>query len=149
MNTSAHVNATTAITDLIAGYAELVDAGDFAGVGTLFADDAVFTGSGAALHGGDAVVRMLGDSVIRYEDGTPRTHHVTTNIVVEVDERAETATSRAYVTVFQALPDFPLQAVAAGRYSDRFARRGGRWLFVERTVRIHLVGDVSRHLRTA
>jgi hypothetical protein len=37
--------------------------------------------------------------------------------------------------------------VAAGRYRDRFAHREGRWRFVERRVRIHLTGDVSRHLR--
>ncbi|WP_308208377.1 nuclear transport factor 2 family protein [Actinacidiphila cocklensis] len=120
---------------------------DFAGVGELFADDAVFTGGGAPVHGGDGVAAMLRDSVIRYEDGTPRTHHVTTDIVVDVDEEAGTAASRARVTVFQALPDFPLQPVAAGRYSDRFAHRDGRRLFVERTVRIHLAGDLSRHLR--
>ena len=90
---------------------------------------------------------MLRDTVILYEDGTPRTHHVTTNIAVEVDEMARTAAARSYVTVFQALPDLPLQPVAAGRYSDRFERRAGQWRFVERRVRIHLVGDLSRHLR--
>ncbi|MFE7244168.1 nuclear transport factor 2 family protein [Streptomyces sp. NPDC002596] len=138
---------TAAITNLIAEYAELVDTGDLAGVGELFAD-AVFVGSGAPVPGRDGgVEKMLRDSVILYEDGTPRTHHVTTNIAVDVDEEAGTAAARSYVTVFQSLPDFPLQPVAAGRYSDRFERRDGRWRFTERRVRIHLVGDVSRHLR--
>ncbi|MDT0466447.1 nuclear transport factor 2 family protein [Streptomyces gibsoniae] len=136
-----------AVTSLIARYAELVDTGDFAGVGALFAD-AVFVGSGAPAEGREAVERMLRGTVILYEDGTPRTHHATTNIAVTVDEKAGTATARSCVTVFQALPDFPLQAIAAGRYSDRFERREGEWRFVERRVRIHLVGDVSRHLRT-
>ncbi|MEU4094491.1 hypothetical protein [Streptomyces sp. NPDC026673] len=49
--------------------------------------------------------------------------------------------------MFQSLPDFPLQPVAAGRYNDRFERRNRQWRFTERRVRIHLVGDVSRHLR--
>lgn len=138
---------TTTVTNLITEYAELVDTGDFAGVGELFAD-AVFIGSGAPVPGRDGgVEKMLRDSVILYEDGTPRTHHVTTNIAVEVDEETQTATARSYVTVFQSLPDFPLQPVAAGRYSDRFERRDGRWRFTERQVRIQLVGDVSRHLR--
>ncbi|MFH8224464.1 nuclear transport factor 2 family protein [Streptomyces sp. NPDC018057] len=143
------MNATTdthAITGLIAAYAERVDTGDFAGVGELFAD-AVFIGSGAPVRGGEAVEKMLRDSVILYEDGTPRTHHATSNVAVEVDGEAGTATARAYVTVFQSLPDFPLQPVAAGRYQDRFERRDGEWRFAERRVRIHLVGDVSRHLR--
>ncbi|MFE7173691.1 nuclear transport factor 2 family protein [Streptomyces sp. NPDC057616] len=138
---------TSAVTNLIALYAELVDTGDFAGVGALFAD-AVFVGSGAPLEGGAAVERMLRDTVILYEDGTPRTHHVTTNIAVEVDEATGTAAARSYVTVFQAVPDLPLQSIAAGRYHDRFVRRDGRWRFAERRVRIHLVGDVSRHLRS-
>ncbi|WP_312635357.1 hypothetical protein [Streptomyces noursei] len=49
----------------------------------------------------------------------------------------------------QALPDLPLQPIAGGRYHGRFERGAGRWRFVERQVRINLVGDVSRHLRQA
>ncbi|MFI6488840.1 nuclear transport factor 2 family protein [Streptomyces sp. NPDC050564] len=141
------ITDTIAIAHLIAKYAELVDTGDLAGVGELFAD-AVFIGSGEPVPGrAGGVERMLRDSVILYEDGTPRTHHVTINIAVDVDEEAGTAAARSYVTVFQALPDFPLQPVAAGRCSDRFERRDGHWRCTERQVRIHLVGDVSRHLR--
>ncbi|WP_420036419.1 nuclear transport factor 2 family protein [Streptomyces sp. cg28] len=143
MDTSAD---TFAVTHLITRYAELVDTGDFAGVGALLAE-AVFIGSGPPVEGAEAVERMLRESVILYEDGTPRTHHVTTNIAVDVDGAAGTASARSYVTVFQELPELPLQPVAAGRYRDRFARRDGRWRFVERRVRIHLLGDVSRHLR--
>ncbi|MEV7189258.1 nuclear transport factor 2 family protein [Kitasatospora sp. NPDC093102] len=136
-----------AIENLIARYAELVDDGDFAGLGALFAD-ATFVGSGAPVHGGEAVEAMFRETLIVYADGTPRTQHVTSNVAVEVDERAGTAVARSYVTVLQALPELPLQAVAAGRYHDRFARgEDGRWRFVERRVRITLVGDVSRHLR--
>ncbi|MEW2625192.1 nuclear transport factor 2 family protein [Streptomyces sp. NPDC048106] len=138
---------TTAVTNLIARYAELVDGGDFAGAGALFAD-AVFIGSGEPAEGSEGVERMLRDTVILHEDGTPRTHHATTNIAVEIDEERGTAAASSYVTVFQALPELPLQPIAAGRYDDRFERRGGQWRFAERRVRIHLVGDVSRHLRT-
>ncbi|MFK0139920.1 nuclear transport factor 2 family protein [Streptomyces murinus] len=137
---------TTAVPNLIARYAELVDDGDFAGVGELFAD-AVFIGSGEPAEGAEAVERMLRDTVILYEDGTPRTHHAVSNLAVEVDEESGVATARSCVTVFQALPELPLQVIAAGRYEDRFARRGGRWGFVERRVRIRLVGDVRGHLR--
>ncbi len=97
---------------------------------------------------------MLHDRTIRYEDGTPRTHHVTTNFIITTDDRTEsattttTATARSYVTVFQAVPGLlPLQPIAAGRYRDRFACHDGRWRFAERHVDIHLTGDVSHHLR--
>ncbi|MFF4382738.1 nuclear transport factor 2 family protein [Kitasatospora sp. NPDC001547] len=136
-----------AIENLIARYAELVDDGDFAGLGVLLAD-AVFVGGGGPVRGGEAIEAMFRDTIVVYADGTPRTQHVTSNVAVDVDEPAGTATARSYVTVLQALPGLPLQAVAAGRYHDGFARgEDGRWRFVERRVRITLVGDVSRHLR--
>ena len=62
---------------------------------------------------------MLRDNVIVYEDGTPRTKHVT-NIAIEVDAEAGTASARSYFTVLQALPDLPLQIIVSGRYLDRF-----------------------------
>src|ERR1700691_5995467 len=96
-----------AIENLIATYAEFVDDGDFAGLGTLLAD-ATFTGSGAPVSGPDAIEKMFRSMLIVYDDGTPRTKHVTTNIVIEVDEEAGTAVSRAYFTVLQALPGLPL-----------------------------------------
>ena len=137
-----------AIENLIATYAELVDDGDFAGVGTLLAD-ATFTGGAGSVSGADAIEKMLRDSLIVYDDGTPRTKHVTTNVAIEVDEEAGTAVSRAYFTALQALPDLALQPIVSGRYDDRFERRDGQWRFVERRVRTDLVGDVSRHLRHA
>ncbi|MEV8563150.1 nuclear transport factor 2 family protein [Streptomyces sp. NPDC051917] len=142
--TSSH----RAVENLIARYAELVDDGDFAGLGMLLAD-ATFTSSGDPVSGREAIEKMFRDTLIVYADGTPRTQHVVTNVAIEVDEQAGTAVSRSYVTVLQALPDLPLQPVAGGRYHDRFERRDGQWRFVERRVRINLVGNVSRHLRQA
>ena len=138
----------TAIGNLIATYAELVDDGDFAGVGALLRG-ATFTGGSGTVSGRDAVERMLRENVIVYEDGTPRTKHITTNTVVEVDEEGGTAVARSYFTVLQALPDLPLRPIASGRYQDRFERREGEWLFVERRVRTDLAGDLSHHLRGA
>jgi 3-phenylpropionate/cinnamic acid dioxygenase small subunit len=135
-----------AIENLIATYAELVDDGDFAGVGILLAD-ATFTGGAGSVSGADAIEKMLSDSLIVYDDGTPRTKHVTTNVAIEVDEEAGTAVSRSYFTALQALPDLALQPIVSGRYHDCFERRDGQWRFTERRVRTDLVGDVSRHLR--
>ncbi len=67
-----------AIENLIATYAELMDDGDFAGLGTLLAH-ATFTGSGVPVSGPDAIEKMFQDMLIVYDDGTPRTKHVTTN----------------------------------------------------------------------
>jgi 3-phenylpropionate/cinnamic acid dioxygenase small subunit len=135
-----------AIENLIAAYAELVDDGDFAGLGALLAD-ATFTGSGTPVTGPDAIEKMFRDMLIVYDDGTPRTKHVTTNVALEVDEQAATAASRAYFTVLQAVPGLPLQPIVSGRYRDRFKRCDGQWRFAERRVLIDLVGDISHHLR--
>ena len=124
-----------------------MDDGDFAGVGALLAE-ATFIGAAGPVSGRDAIEKMLRDSLIVYDDGTPRTQHVTTNIAIEIDEEAGRAASRSYFTVLQALPELVLQPIVSGRYQDRFARRDGRWCFVERRVRTDLVGDVSRHLTT-
>jgi ketosteroid isomerase-like protein len=135
-----------AIENLIATYAELVDGGDFAGVGVVLAD-ASFTGGAGSVRGRDAIEKMLRDSLIVYEDGTPQTKHVITNVAIEVNETAGTAVARSYFTVLQALPDVALQPIVSGRYHDRFERRDGQWRFTERRVRSDLVGDISRHLR--
>ncbi|GIG91076.1 nuclear transport factor 2 family protein [Plantactinospora endophytica] len=136
-----------AIENLVARYYELLDAGDFAGLADLVADAGVTLDSGPPLDGRDAVERLVHDTLMLYDDGTPRTRHVLSNLVVDVDESAGTAEARSYVTVFQALPDFPLQAVASGRCQDRFERRDAGWRFTERRLSTDFLGDVSHHLR--
>lgn len=132
------------IENLIARYAYLVDDGDFDGLAALFADAAFRLNGGPTARGAE-VASLARASLRTYDDGTPRTRHVTTNLLIEVDPDGTTARGRAYFTVFQALPDFPLQPIAAGRYADRFVRRDGAWRFESRDVSTDLVGDVSRH----
>jgi hypothetical protein len=55
---------------------------------------------------------MLRDNVIVYDDGTPRTKHIVTNLAIEVDEDTGTAVSRSYFTVLQALSDHLRRSVA-------------------------------------
>jgi 3-phenylpropionate/cinnamic acid dioxygenase small subunit len=134
------------IESLIAAYAELVDDGDFEGVGHLLAE-ATFTSGAGSVSGGDAIEKLLRENVIVYEDGTPRTKHLITNVAIQIDEERGAATARSYFTALQTLPDLGLQPIVSGRYYDRFERREGRWRFLERRVQTDLVGDMSRHLR--
>ena len=146
MSLAGEQSSYRAIESLIAAYAELVDDGDFEGVSRLLAD-ATFTGGAGSVRGRTEIETMLRDNVIVYDDGTPRTKHLITNLAIEVDEEAGAAVSRSYFTALQALPDLSLQPIVSGRYYDRFERHDGQWRFVERRVRTDLVGDVSRHLR--
>ncbi|MGH7785697.1 MAG: nuclear transport factor 2 family protein [Candidatus Binatia bacterium] len=135
-----------AIEALIFAYAERIDAGDLDGLATLFRAATYRSDKGGHYDGADALGAVLRARVILHADGTPRTKHVTTNLVIELEPDA--ATARSYYTVFQAVDDLPLQPIIAGRYHDRFVRGADGWCFADRLVFIDLVGDLSRHLRS-
>ncbi|MEV0759014.1 nuclear transport factor 2 family protein [Nocardia sp. NPDC050435] len=99
------------------------------------------------MKGRRAIEEMFARMVIVYADGTPKTKHVTTNVILEVDEEAGTARAQSYVTVLQAVEGLSLQPIVAGRYEDQFFRRGAEWRFAERRFHLDLLGDVRRHLR--
>jgi len=142
------VRAEDEIAALVYAYADRIDGGDFAGVADLLADAEITAeGTDRRWRGRDQVLRLYESGTRRHADGTPRTKHVTTNLVVEVDERAGTATARSYYTVLQAVPgELALQPIVAGRYRDRFERAGARWRFAGRHMVVDLVGDLGHHL---
>ena len=138
-----------AITKLMFRYAECVDTADFDGLSQLFAEG-VMTSTSAADEGGG----MTGDQVGRFyaatnrvhEDGTLRTRHLATNLIVDIDEDADRATARSYYVVFQATGELPFQAIVGGRYDDEFARRDGEWRFARRVVHVDQIGNMTEHL---
>jgi 3-phenylpropionate/cinnamic acid dioxygenase small subunit len=135
------------IEDLLHHYADLVDAGDFAGIGQLFARGQVMVPAlPQPVHGVAEIQRMYETSTRRYPCGTPRTQHVVSNIRITIDTDGCGASSLSRFTVFQALEDFPLQAIITGRYEDRFLRDNEGWYFSQRRVLPELIGDLSRHL---
>ncbi len=141
--------ATDAITKLIYTYAERIDEGDFAGVGDLFAHATLtFEGFGDAVSGRDAIEALYTRSTRRYEDGTPRTKHVMTNVMVDVDDDDETtARSRSYFTVLQAVPGaLALQPVIAGRYRHTYERVDAQWRVATMHIIIDLIGDLGHHM---
>ena len=135
-----------AIVALVHVYAERIDAGDLDGVARLFADATYGAEGGPVRDGSEAVLAALRAAVVLH-DGLPRTKHVITNLTVDVDEAAGTATARSYFAVLQATSTLPLQPILVGRYHDRFRRLGNEWRFADRRILIDLVGDVSQHLR--
>jgi ketosteroid isomerase-like protein len=140
-------DAERSIENLIFSYAGFVDDGDLAAVASLFADATIgVDGMEAGLKGEDKILELLRSTIRIHDDGTPRTKHVTTNVMIEVDEDAGTATARSYFTVLHATEGLGLQTIVAGRYRDRFAWRSGAWHFVERRFITDLIGDISRHL---
>jgi 3-phenylpropionate/cinnamic acid dioxygenase small subunit len=134
------------IVELLARYAEAIDAGDFAAVGELFSDAELLEPGGARLAGGrDQITALYEASTRRFADGTPRTAHVITNVIVDPvsDDVVE---MRSRFTVFQATDELPLQPVVVGRYVDRVERAGGVWRFTARTMIPEAWGEVGHHL---
>ena len=138
--------ATWAIETLIYSYAERVDLGDFDGAGALFTHGGRQFGPEGTPLGGPALAEALRSS-FRLHDGRPRTKHVTTNSLIEVDAAAGTGTARSYFTVTQATPELPLQVIAAGRYHDGFERVEGAWRFRSRTIQLDHEGAIDQHVR--
>ncbi|MDH6196998.1 3-phenylpropionate/cinnamic acid dioxygenase small subunit [Mycobacterium frederiksbergense] len=137
------------ITELLYRYSELIDAGDFDGVGTLLRR-ATFGGpeSGGA-SGEQVIAKLFAKSTRRFPEhgNTPRTRHLVLNPIVEIagPERL-TAAARSTFCVVQNTETVPLQPIVVGRYYDAFARDDAGWYFTERRVDVQMVGDVSDHL---
>jgi hypothetical protein len=132
------------IANLVYRYAEFIDSGDLEGAAALFKHARIKTAIGEIGH--EEVLAMWRKGIYIYNDGTPRTKHVITNPIIEVDETAGIGTCRTYYTVVQQVGDGPLQAVICGRYHDAFEFVDGRWRFSRRDYSLHdLIGDMSRH----
>lgn len=137
------------IENLIYTYAERVDAGDLEGMARLFSHAEFFGPDGEIAASGAEGFLALQRQAIKMHSGTgtPRTKHVTTNVIIELDESTETATARSYFTVFQSTEELPLQPIIAGRYKDSFERVDGKWRFRRRQSIPEFYGDLSRHLQ--
>ena len=142
----ATVLAGDAIRNLLGEYCERIDHGDFSGVGALFAEGALADDAGNELaRGAEAVAAFYAAGTLLH-DGAPRTKHLVSNVVLDVDEDAGRASARSSYLVLQQVDDGPLQPIITGRYHDRFERVDGGWRFVERRFFVDLAGDLSRHL---
>jgi 3-phenylpropionate/cinnamic acid dioxygenase small subunit len=136
----------TQITNLLYRYAECIDSGDLAGAAALFEHARIRITADETIDAA-RLLAIWQSLIVLHPDGTPRTKHVISNPIVEVDDGGVTASCRSYYTVLQQTDEFPLQAVAAGRYHDRFERIEGQWRYSYRDYSlIDMVGDVSHHL---
>ena len=142
--------ASEAITKLIYTYAERIDAGDFAGVGELFAHATLtFEGFGDAVTGQDAIAALYGRTTRRYEDGTPRTKHVMTNVMVDVDDDGDARrlgagrTSRCCRPCPARWPSSRSSPAATGTPTSGWTRSGASTTM---HIIIDLVGDLGHHM---
>jgi 3-phenylpropionate/cinnamic acid dioxygenase small subunit len=152
--TSAHDQ----IRNLIHRYAEGIDTGRFEIWEELFEHAEICVAIGdnepVVIARGDDLTVMTG-GIIMYDDGTPRTRHVVSNIIIEVDEAGGTASARSYNATLQHVPGHPIEIIATARYFDSFELVGDAWRFCRRIIRHSSIdgvnrdftGDMSRHVR--
>jgi 3-phenylpropionate/cinnamic acid dioxygenase small subunit len=148
--------ATENIRRIILTYNELVDRGDFAGVGELLDGVRIGGASGrkapripdGGLHSMTAPeIEDTYRSAVQLDDsGLPHSKHLVTNLDVRFAEDHRTAEARYYYTVLHGTKSSPLGPVISGRYEDEFRSDGDRWRLVTRREYVDLVGDLSGYL---
>ncbi|CAN5495880.1 nuclear transport factor 2 family protein [soil metagenome] len=136
------------IRNLLGLYCERIDAGDFAGVGELFAKGELAAGevdARAFVHGAEAIGAFYAKGAKLY-DGSPRTKHLVVDTIFEEPSHDASVVVRSSYLVLQAAEGFPLQPLVTGRYVDTFAQDDdGAWYFARRHFALDLVGDLSFH----
>lgn len=139
-----------AVQNLIFRYCDHLDRGDFTAMAKLFAHADVYLGAAEQPLRSDpqAMAAMYRDFVRIHPDGTPRTRHLTTNLIIEEDGPGQIR-AQSYITVVQSTESMSLQPIIGGRNLDRFGLVDGRWQFVERRIENDMWGDLSAHLQKA
>lgn len=140
-------------------YCEAIDNADLETLGNIFAAGALVSQDGTETRGPKAIHDLFAEMIIFYDEAgnevpyaskacTPRTRHVTTNVVMDIDNGVEVANVRSYFTVYQTINSENV-IIAGGRYHDRFERDPYGWHLIERRILIDNLGDMSHHLKQA
>jgi hypothetical protein len=141
-------DARTEIARLIFLCDQRNDAGDFDGVGELFAHASIgVLGMGEIVcQGAQATAAQFRRATRTYPEGGARTHHLSTNLIIDLDEVTGTASCQSHYVMFQQTDELPLQPIDAGRNHDEFERVEGVWRWKHRYINSMLHGDLSHHL---
>jgi hypothetical protein len=138
-------SSETAITNLLYSYAEAIDRGDFTAAAGLFSHATLKTQNVDTLLNSKQILAFWQSGIQIYPCGTPRTKHVITNPIININ--GNSAKVRSYYSVYQATDKLPLQLICAGRYHDEFEQVNSRWRFKYRDYTLlDLTGDLSHHL---
>lgn len=136
----------SAIHRLLAAYVHNLDDGNVDANGELLAH-AKLKVIDTFVGGRDEIAHFLRTNLKYHGDGTPRTWHTVSNILIDIDSTTS-ARSVSYFTVHQELPGLPLQPIVTGRYIDTFELHDGAWRFASREVDPRLFGDIGHHVAT-
>jgi uncharacterized protein (TIGR02246 family) len=128
-----------AIREVMAAYCHALDAGRFADVASLFADDGVWTTDYGEAKGRGAIEDMLRSIVPVRGEGPQRKHYIT-NIIIKVNEDSAESISD-YLVVRESGPE--LIPVMGGTYKDKWVRQDGTWRFARKELVHDIAGDMA------
>jgi len=136
---SAVLEAKDAIRELMAAYAQALDACRFADVAACFAPDGEWTTDYGAARGPAEIEAFIRGIVPVKGEGPQRKHYIT-NIIIKVDGETASAVSD-YLIVREA--EGGLIPVMGGTYRDKFVKTPAGWRFSRKELEHHIAGDMA------
>jgi ketosteroid isomerase-like protein len=136
---SAMLEAKDAIRELMATYAQALDACRFADVAACFAPDGEWSTDYGAARGPAEIEAFIRGIVPVKGEGPQRKHYIT-NIIIKVDGETASAVSD-YLIVREA--DGGLIPVMGGTYRDKFVKTPAGWRFSRKELEHHIAGDMA------
>jgi uncharacterized protein (TIGR02246 family) len=136
---SAVLEAKDAIRELMAAYAQALDACRFADVAACFAPDGEWTTDYGAARGPAEIEAFIRGIVPVKGEGPQRKHYIT-NIIIKVDGDTASAVSD-YLIVREA--GTGLIPVMGGTYRDKFVKTPAGWRFSRKELEHHIAGDMA------
>ena len=136
---SAVLEAKDAIRELMAAYAQALDACRFADVAACFAPDGEWTTDYGAAHGPAEIEAFIRGIVPVKGEGPQRKHYIT-NIIIKVDGETASAVSD-YLIVREA--EGGLIPVMGGTYRDKFVKTPAGWRFSRKELVHDIAGDMA------
>ena len=127
------------IREVVTAYCHALDAGRFADVASLFAEDGIWTTDYGEAKGRGAIEQMLRSIVPVKGEGPQRKHYIT-NIIIKVNEDAAYSISD-YLVVREAGSD--VIPVMGGTYKDKWVRQDGTWRFARKELVHDIAGDMA------
>ena len=136
---SAVLEAKDAIRELMAAYAQALDACRFADVAACFAPGGEWTTDYGAARGPAEIEAFIRGIVPVKGEGPQRKHYIT-NIIIKVDGDSASAVSD-YLIVRES--ENGLIPVMGGTYRDRFVKTPTGWRFSRKELEHHIAGDMA------
>ena len=136
---SAVLEAKDAIRELMATYAQALDACRFADVAACFAPDGEWSTDYGAARGPAEIEAFIRGIVPVKGEGPQRKHYIT-NTIIKVDGETASAVSD-YLIVREA--EGGLIPVMGGTYRDKFVKTPAGWRFSRKELEHHIAGDMA------